>query len=295
MEWPTDWGLRIRMLATIALLGAVYLAVAVASLVGEYTDGTGTAVYALLAVGFAAVHYWYAIRLTPRGPGATVVGPDERPALHATVDRLARQADVPKPTVAVVDAVIPNAFAAGHSRRGATVTVTTGLLETLDDEELEAVLAHELAHVKHRDAVVMTVASALSTIALLILVASGLTVSGRDGGYDVPAGIVALAPVAAVVWLVGSVPVRLLSRHRELAADRGAVAITGDPSALADALRTLSDELERRPDEDLRGAAELNAFLIVPVETGFPGRFVSTHPPVERRIERLRRLEAELT
>ncbi|WP_339104633.1 M48 family metalloprotease [Haloterrigena salinisoli] len=296
MEWPTDWGLRVRMLVTMVLLVAVYLAVGAISttVIVSYTNGAGIVVYGLLALGFAGVHYWYATRLLPRGLGATAVGPDEHPDLYATVERLARQADLPAPTIAVVDAAVPNAFVTGYSRRSATITVTSGLLETLEGEQREAVIAHELAHVKNRDAIAMTLASFLPTIALMILVASGLALGGRDGGHDVPSGVVVLAPVSIVAWLVGSVFVRLFARHREVAADSGAVAITGDPSALAAALRSLSDELERVPDEDLRGVAELNAFFVVPVKSGFVGRFVSTHPSVDRRIERLQRLERQL-
>ncbi|NUC73249.1 M48 family metalloprotease [Haloterrigena sp. SYSU A558-1] len=296
MEWPADWGLRVRMLATMVLLLTVYLIIAsgIATVIVGYTSGGGTVVYGLLALGFAGVHYWYAAWFLPRGLGATAVDPDEYPDLHATVERLARQADLPTPTIAVVDAEVPNAFVTGHSQRSATITVTSGLLDTLEGEQREAVLAHELAHVKNRDAIAMTLASFLPTIALVILVASGLAFDGRDGGHDVPSGVVVLAPVSIVAWLVGSVFVRLFARHREIVADSGAVAITGDPSALAAALRSLSDELERVPDEDLRSVAELNAFFVVPVQSGFVGRFLSTHPPVERRIERLQRLERQL-
>ena len=244
----------------------------------------------VLLGSFSLVQYFFSDKLALRSMGATRVEPSEYPGLHDQVGRLSQQADLPKPDVAVADSRTPNAFATGRSPDSAVVCVTTGLLEALDDEELEGVLAHELAHVKNRDVAVMTIASFLSTIAFLV-VRFGWLFGGRNrNGAPVIVAIV----VSLVVWVVSFLLIRALSRYREFAADRGAATITGRPSALASALATISGRMDRVPEEDLREQAEMNAFFIIPISTGIVGRLARTHPPTEKRIERLRELEREM-
>jgi heat shock protein HtpX len=208
------------------------------------------------------------------------------------VDRLCQQADLPKPDVAVADTKMPNAFAAGRSQKHSTVCVTEGLLRTLDEEELEGVMAHELAHVKNRDVMVMTIASFLSTLAFMVVRWGWLFGGGRNrqGG----GGVVVAILVSLVVWVVSFLLVRALSRYREYAADRGAAAITGRPSALASALLKISGRMDDVPDRDLREQSEMNAFFVIPLRSGVVGRLFSTHPPTEKRVDRLRDLEGEM-
>jgi heat shock protein HtpX len=195
--------------------------------------------------------------------------------------------------VAVAETSVPNAFATGKSQRSAAVCVTSGLLEALDREQLEGVLAHELAHVKNRDVAVMTVASFLSTIAFLIVRWGWLFGGGRDRQGGHPSIVVAIA-VSLAVWVISFLLVRALSRYREYAADRGGALITGKPGALASALLTIDGRMDRVPTEDLREQAEMNAFFVIPIDRGFVGRIARTHPPTEKRVERLRALEREL-
>jgi len=287
MDWRTDWGLRGRMVLTMFLLFALYVVFA-AVLVATGIVRMGGVI--LLFGGLSLVQYFYSDTLALRSMGARTVEPDEAPALHRTIDRLCRQADLPKPTVAIADTGVPNAFAAGRNRSNATVCVTTGLLEALDDEELEGVLAHELAHVKNRDVMVMTVASFLSTIAFLVVRWGWLL--GGNNRNAAPVWVAVL--VSLVVWVISFFLIRALSRYREFAADRGAVAITGKPNALASALVSIDGGMDRVPEEDLREEAEMNAFFIIPIRKGIVGKLASTHPPMEKRIERLRELEREL-
>jgi heat shock protein HtpX len=244
----------------------------------------------LLMGGFSLFQYFFSDKLALRSMGAKTVSEEEFPRLHAQLSRLAQQADLPKPTVAVADSRTPNAFATGRSPSNAAVCVTTGLLNTLDDDELEGVLAHELAHVKNRDVAVMTIASFLSTLAFII-VRWGWLFGGR-GRNQAPV-IVAIL-VSLVVWVVSFFLIRALSRYREYSADRGAATITGRPSALASALMKISGRMDRVPQEDLREQAEMNAFFIIPIRSGFIGKVASTHPPTEKRIEQLRELEREI-
>jgi heat shock protein HtpX len=241
---------------------------------------------------FALVQFFFSDRLALYSMGAKEVSETEYPDFHATVERLCRQADLPKPRLAVADTRIPNAFAAGRSQSNAAVCVTSGLLATLDDEELEGVLAHELAHVKNRDVMVITVASFLSTLAFMVVRWGWLFGGGRNrqGG----GGIFVAVLVSLVVWVLSFLLVRTLSRYREFAADRGAAAITGKPSALASALLTIDGRMDRVPQEDLRETAEMNAFFVIPIRSGVVGRLFSTHPPTEKRVERLRELERQL-
>jgi len=295
MDWQPDWGLRGRMALTMFLLFAVYL-IFIVVLVEAL--GGGLLVVAVLLGSFSLVQFFYSDRLTLWSMGATEVDRDEYPRLHAAVDRLSQQADLPKPKVAVVDSQVPNAFATGRSPNNAAVAVTTGLMDTLDREELDGVLAHELAHIKNRDMAVMTIASFLSTVAFLIvrfgsrmMLFSG---GGRGRGGKGAAGIVVAILVSLLVWIISYLLIRALSRYREFAADRGAAAITGKPAALASALMKISGEVEKIPDDDLREEAEMNAFFIIPLKSGVVGRLFSTHPATERRIEQLRDLEAEM-
>ncbi len=286
MEWQTDWGLRARMGFTMFLLFALYLV-----FVGILTLYFDNLLFAAIMLGaFSIVQFLFSDKLALRSMGAKTVSEDEYPRLHAQVGRLAQQADLPKPTVAVADNQTPNAFATGRSPSNAAVCVTTGLLRTLNDEELEGVLAHELAHVKNRDVAVMTIASFLSTIAFFIVRWGWLF--GNRGRNQAPVFVAII--VSLLVWVLSFLLIRALSRYREFAADRGAATITGNPSALATALMKISGRMDKVPDEDLREQAEMNAFFIIPISRGFIGKLASTHPPTEKRIEKLRELEREM-
>ena len=285
MDWQADWGLRARMVLTMLLLFALYVVFAGAL----FWYSGSLLVMGLFIGGFSVVQFLFSHRITLWSMGATEVEPGEYPELHSTVERLSRQADLPKPTVAVADSRVPNAFATGPTRSKSVVCVTTGITNTLDDDELEGVLAHELAHIKNRDMAVMTIASLLSTIAFVVVRWGWLFGGRRNRG----GGIIVAVLVSLVVWVVSYLLIRALSRYREYAADRGGARITGKPSALASALVTIDGSMDRVPEEDLREQSEMNAFFIIPVESGFIGRLFSTHPPTEKRVERLRELERQ--
>ena len=284
MQWKPDWGLRGRMVLTMFLLFALYVV-----FFGVLAQYSGLLIAVLFMGAFSFVQLFFSDKLALYSMGASEVSEDEYPELHATISRLCQQADLPKPKVAVADSRVPNAFATGRSRKNSAVCVTTGLLRTLDQQELEAVLAHELAHVKNRDVMVMTIASFLSTLAFLVVRFGWWFGSDRRSG-----GVFVAIGVSLVVWIVSFFLIRLLSRYREFAADRGGAVITGKPSALASALMTIDGSMDRVPKDDLRDQAEMNAFFIIPIRSGFIGRLFSTHPSTEKRVERLRRLEREL-
>jgi heat shock protein HtpX len=283
-------GLQVRMLLTMALLGLLY-ALLVAVLLAA---GVGTAMMLVIVAGLALAQLFLSDKLALRAAGAREVSPAEAPGLHAMIERLCVQADLPKPRVAIADSAIPNAFAMGRSPRNAVVCATTGILDLLEPHELEGVMAHELAHVKHRDVLIMTIASFFASIAAIVLQFGLFFGGGRDREGGQP-GFLAVLLVSAVVYALSFVLMLALSRYREFVADRGAALTTGRPSALASALRKLSDGMQRVPQRDLRAASELNAFYIVPARAKDSLRsLLSTHPPIERRIEALGRLEAEL-
>ncbi|WP_257299518.1 zinc metalloprotease HtpX [Haloarchaeobius sp. FL176] len=289
MQWKADWGLRLRMFVTMFLLTAVYLAFIGA--LSVYLGFGFTGIIMVFAL-FSGAQWFFSDKLTLWSMGAKEVSEDEYPELHGMVRRLSQQANVPVPKVAVVDSRVPNAFATGRSQKHSAVAVTTGLMQTLDDEELEGVIAHELAHVKNRDVMVMTIASFLSTIAFLVF-RFGFWFGG--GGRDRNNGGVFVAiAVSLVVWAISYLLIRALSRYREFAADRGAAVITGKPAALASALASISGGMDRAPKEDMREQAEMNAFFIFPVSGGTITRLFSTHPSMERRIDRLQQLEREM-
>ncbi|NHN43449.1 zinc metalloprotease HtpX [Halorubellus sp. JP-L1] len=291
MQWKTDWGLQTRMGLTMFLLFAVYVAFAAGL---TYALDASIWVVALALGAFTLAQYFFSDRLALYGMGAKEVSREEYPELYASVQRLSQQADLPMPTVAVADTSTPNAFATGRNRKNATVCVTTGLMRTLDRDELDGVVAHELAHIKNRDVLVITVASFLSSLAFLIVRWGAFFGGGRRGGRNGGGGVVVAILVSLVVWIVSFLLIRLLSRYREYAADRGGAAITGQPSALASALLKISGEMEKVPTQDAREQAEMNAFFIIPVKKGFVGSLFRTHPSTEKRVERLRDLERQL-
>jgi heat shock protein HtpX len=285
-----DTGLQFRMAVTLFLLGAIYVAL----IVVLFAVGASGITVAIIAGGLAALNLFASDKLALAAMGARVVSPDEAPQLHAIVDRLCVQADLPKPKVAVANTRMPNAFALGRSPKSATVCATTGIMELLSPAELEGVMAHELTHVANRDVLVMTLAGFFATIAAYI-VQFGFFFGGSSSDDDDGPSFMVLLLVSLAVYVVSFFLMQSLSRYREFAADRGAAVITGRPSALASALQKISSGMHRIPQQDLRASSELQAFFIFPAGAGKSlSNLFSTHPPLEKRLERLMRLESQL-
>ena len=284
-----DTGLQARMLMTMFLLGAVYVVLIVVAI----SAGVGIAAVALIAALLFGTQLFASDKIALAAMGAREVAPAQAPQLHSIIDRLCVQADIPKPRVALVQAPMPNAFALGRSQKTATVCATTGLLSLLSEAELEGVLAHELTHVINRDVMVMTIASFFASIAAIMARFGFLFGGGRARNQQNVFAIVLLVSIA--VYAVSFMLLRALSRYREYAADRGAAVLTGSPSALSSALMKISGTMARIPDRDLRVASEMSAFFIVPASRkGSLSGLFSSHPPLEKRIEALNRLEAQL-
>jgi heat shock protein HtpX len=276
------------MTLTLFLLGLVY-----AALVGVIFASGYTPLLVIVAVMFL-VQVFASDKLALHAMGAREVSPQEAPQLHAMVERLCVQANLPKPRVAVANTPMPNAFAIGRSPKSATVCATTGIMDLLSPAELEGVMAHELTHVQNRDVMVMTVASFFATVASYI-VQFGFFFGGGSSDDDDGPGAAVVILVSIGVYVVSFLLLQALSRYREYAADRGAALITGRPSALASALMRISGGMERIPQRDLRASEELAAFYIFPphAKNSLMNLF-STHPPMEKRIAALSRLEAQL-
>ena len=176
--------------------------------------------------GLSLAQLLFSDKLALSAMGAKVVTPQEAPGLHAMIEKLCIQADLPKPRIAVADTDLPNAFATGRSQKSATVCATTGIMRALSPSELEGVMAHELAHVKHRDVLIMTIASFFASLAAIIL-QFGFFFGG--GGDDENPSFIVILLVSFVVYVVSFFLMMALSRYREFAADRGAAIVTGRP------------------------------------------------------------------
>jgi heat shock protein HtpX len=286
-----DAGLTARMTGVMLLLGALYVTVA-ALLIAYGVSAVAVLVFAAL---FGVGQWFFSDKLATAAMRAHEVTPQQAPELHGMIDRLCALADMPKPRVMIADTDMPNAFATGRSPEHSVVCVTTGIMRRLDSEELEGVLSHELSHVAHRDVAVMTIAGFLGIVAGLVM-RWGMYFGGgrRDNNNNVPFMVIWLASIA--VYLVSFLLTRVLSRYRELCADRSGAYLTGKPSALASALTKISGDMARIPTRDLREAQALNAFFFAPAIKGQSiGALFSTHPPLETRLAQLAKISADLS
>jgi heat shock protein HtpX len=255
----------------------------------------------LVGIGIAWFQWYNSDTVALKAMRAREVAPHEAPELHGVIDRLCALADMPKPRVAIAYTDMPNAFATGRSPSHSAVCVTTGILDKLTAEEMEAVLAHELSHVAHKDVLVMTIASSAGIMAAMLTRGAqyGAFFGGgnrRDNNNNngLPVWLVVLI-VSMVVYAVSFFLTRLLSRYRELCADRSGAFLTQKPSALASALTKISGEIAAIPNRDLRASQSMNAFFIAPAISGMTLRTItSTHPSLEQRLEQLAKISAEL-
>jgi heat shock protein HtpX len=291
-----DTGLSIRMLAAGGLLGLLYVVFAV---VLFQVLNVGILPMLLIVIGIAAVQYFTSDKIALAASGAHIVTAEQAPELHAMVERLCAMADLPKPRIAVIDSPVPNAFATGRSPKHAAVAVTTGLWERLDRREVEGVLAHELSHVANRDVAIMTLASFFAMLAAM-LTRFGLYGGMLGGGGDrrdnngPPVWLIVMV-VSIVTYALSFILIRTISRYREYAADRGAALLTGSPEYLMSALQKISSQMTLIPQRDLREVAGMNAFFIVPTNVKLAAaELFATHPPLEKRIERLAQISREM-
>ncbi|MEU0854776.1 zinc metalloprotease HtpX [Streptomyces griseofuscus] len=293
-RFRSDRRLTVRMTVTMFLLGLLYVVFIAALLV---LLKSWLLVVVLMGVMFVA-QFWFSDRIAMFAMHGRVVEREEYPELHAVVDRLCAMADMPKPTVAVSEMDMPNAFATGRNPDHAVVCVTTGLLRRLEPGELEGVLAHELSHVAHKDVAVITIASFLGVVAGLLVRFAFYSQIFGGGRRDQNTAVVfaGVMGVSAAVYAISFLLIRALSRYRELAADRAAAQLTGRPSALASALTKVTGDIARIPTKDLRTAQAFNAFYFTPATGKEPGieRFFSTHPTLQQRLDQLGRISAEL-
>jgi heat shock protein HtpX len=311
-RYAPDRGLTVRMGLTMFLLGLVFVAF-VAAIIGisvavHASDGAIVFFAVVLGGGLAIGSFFYSDKIALSTAGAQLVTPQQAPELHGIVDRICALADMPKPRLAISPTQLPNAFATGRNSEHAVLCVTDGLMRRLTPEELEGVIAHEMSHVAHKDVMVRTVASFLAIIAGLLIRFSfyGELFGGggrRGGGNNNNQGalpiLLIIMAVSIVVYAISFLLIRLLSRYRELAADRSGALLTGQPSALASALQKVSGSIARIPTKDLREAAPLNAFFFAPAlsaqqaQSKF-GELFSTHPSLDKRLAQLAKISQQL-
>ena len=266
-----DSGLVARMVLSFAILGLLYI---VFLSVLAYI-GLGFLPITIIALIMIMAQWYFSDKIVMWSAGAKVVTREQFPELHNLVERIVARNNLPKPKIAVINSRMPNAFATGKGPKSSVVAVTTGLMDTLNTEELEGVIAHELTHIRNRDVLVLTLASLFSTVAWYLmqfgfyggLYGGGMGYGGNRNNNSAGAMIIVIA-VALLTWVVSFLIIRAISRYREFAADRGSAQMTGKPIELANALMKISGTMKNVPTRDLRQEEGLNAFFIVPALSG---------------------------
>jgi heat shock protein HtpX len=288
-RWHRDYGLETRMFLTMLLLAAVYL---LFLYVLWFFGGVGTYSLIFIAGIMLFIQFYFSDKLALWSVGGRIVNEQEAPQLHQMISHLCAAADLPKPKIAIVNSSVPNAFATGRSKGSAVVAVTTSLMQRLSSREVEAVLAHEMSHVKNRDMLVITIASFLSTAAFFIvrnMLFFGM--GGRDRNRSAGAALLVWL-ISLLVWILSFLLIRALSRYREFTADRGSAMLTGRPSDLISALENISGTMRFVPSRDLKEVEGMNAFFIIPaLSADSIMKLFSTHPPIEMRIQALEEME----
>jgi heat shock protein HtpX len=286
-----DFGLQARMGFTMLLLTAVYIVFAF--VLFRFTH-FGFFIFAIPLIGLF-FQYWFSDKIVLATAGARIVSEQQAPELYGIVQRLAQQADLPMPRVAIVDTAMPNAFATGRSPKNAVVAVTTGLLNQLSGPEVEAVLGHEMTHIRNHDMTVMTMAGSFAAVASWIVqMGFWFGLGDRDNRDNNGMSFLAFLLISVAVAAISHMLVMALSRYREYAADRGGAILTGAPEQLQSALLRISGSMQRIPTQDLRDAQPLSAlFFAAPTKETVIG-LLSDHPTVQQRIARLQRLEREM-
>ncbi|HEX7274385.1 MAG TPA: zinc metalloprotease HtpX [Nitrososphaeraceae archaeon] len=287
-KWKGDSGLRSRMVLSFFILGILY----VIFLSILHYLGVGYIPLAIIASAMILAQWYFSDKIVLWSSGAKIVTREQHPKLHEIVERLSTNNALPKPKVAIVSSNVPNAFATGKSPKSSLVAVTTGLLDLLDDDELEAVIGHELTHVRSRDVLVLTLASVFSMVAWYLMqfgFYGGLQSRDRNSAGS---GVIVLL-VAVVTWIVSFLIIRAISRYREYSADRGGAIMTGKPDKLATALLKISGKIKVIPPNELKNVQKLNAFFIVPALSGSSiANLFSSHPPVEKRVQKLKEMKS---
>lgn len=288
VHWRGDAGLNARMILSFVILGVLYLIF----LSILYYLGVGYIPLAIIASAMILAQWYFSDKIVLWSSGAKIVSKEEYPKLHEIVERLSANNGLPKPKVAMVNSRVPNAFATGKSAKSSLVAVTTGILDLLDSDELEAVIAHELSHVRSRDVLVLTLASLFSTVAWYLAqfgFFGGLHARNRN-----TAGTTAIVILVAIItWIVSFLIIRAISRYREYSADRGGAIMTGKPDKLANALLKISGKIGSIPPKELEHVQKLNAFFIIPALSGSSiANLFSTHPPVEKRVQKLMEMKS---
>ena len=286
------------MVLSFAILGLLYI---VFLSVLAYI-GLGFLPITIIALIMIMAQWYFSDKIVMWSAGAKVVTREQFPELHNLVERIVARNTLPKPKIAVINTRMPNAFATGKGPKSSVVAVTTGLIDTLNTEELEGVIAHELTHIRNRDVLVLTLASLFSTVAWYLmqfgfyggLYGGGMGYGGNRNNNSAGAMIIVIA-VALLTWVVSFLIIRAISRYREFAADRGSAQMTGKPIELANALMKISGTMKNVPTRDLRQEEGLNAFFIVPALSGSTiGNLFSTHPPIQKRVQKLMEMEASM-
>jgi heat shock protein HtpX len=281
--WKADAGLNARMMLSFVILGVLYIAF----LSILHYLGVGYIPLTIIASAMILAQWYFSDKIVLWSSGAKIVSKEEYPRLHEIVERLSTNNGLPKPKVAMVNSPVPNAFATGKSPKSSLVAVTTGILDLLDNDELEAVIGHELSHVRSRDVLVLTLSSVFSTVAWYLVrfgLFGGLQARNRN-----TAGTSAIVMLVAITtWVVSFLIIRAISRYREFSADRDGAIMTGKPDKLASALLKISGKIKVIPPKELENVQKLNAFFIIPALSGRAiANLFSTHPPVEKRVQKL--------